>query len=212
MELSEVKSLSCVRLFVTQWSVAPQSVGFSRQEYWSRLPFPSPGDLPNPGIELGSPALQTDALPSEPPGKPQAPNIKGVLRIVWWLHGMRQGFVKRKLHRASDIWPESCTKTRDLLREKKMGKEDNRGWKACKEWFWEKWLSNERHEGFFCASFFICISNRKSLTLAIQQNSVCCWWNDTWAITKIHEHFPMENPHKVCCFSQIHESVKQKGL
>ena len=45
-------------------------MGFSRQEYWSGLPFPSPGDLPNPGIEPGSPALQTDALPSEPPGKP----------------------------------------------------------------------------------------------------------------------------------------------
>ena len=43
---------------------------FSRQEYWSGLPFPSPGDLPNPGIEPRSPALQTDALPSEPPGKP----------------------------------------------------------------------------------------------------------------------------------------------
>ena len=45
-------------------------MGFSRQEYWSGLPFPSPGDLPYPGIEPGSPALQTDALPSEPLGKP----------------------------------------------------------------------------------------------------------------------------------------------
>ena len=45
-------------------------MGFSRQEYWSGLPFPSPGDLPNPGIEPGSPALQEDALTSEPPGKP----------------------------------------------------------------------------------------------------------------------------------------------
>ena len=43
---------------------------FSRQEYWSGLPFPSPGDLPNPEIEPGSPALQTDPLPSEPPGRP----------------------------------------------------------------------------------------------------------------------------------------------
>ena len=42
-------------------------MGFSRQEYWSGLPFPSPGDLPDPGIEPGSPALETDALPSEPP-------------------------------------------------------------------------------------------------------------------------------------------------
>jgi len=44
-------------------------VGFSRQKYWSGLPFPSPGDLSNPGIKLGSPALQADALPSEPPEK-----------------------------------------------------------------------------------------------------------------------------------------------
>ena len=72
---SEVKSLSRVRFFATPWTVAyqaPPSMGFSRQEYWSGLPFPSPGDLPNPGIERGSPALQTGALLSEPPGKPQA--------------------------------------------------------------------------------------------------------------------------------------------
>ena len=43
---------------------------FSRQEYWSGLPFPSPGDLPDPGFAPGSPALQADTLPSEPPGKP----------------------------------------------------------------------------------------------------------------------------------------------
>ena len=48
------------------------SVEFSRQEYWSGLPFHSPGDLPNPGIKPGSPALQADSLPSEPPGKPMA--------------------------------------------------------------------------------------------------------------------------------------------
>ena len=65
----KVKSLSHVRLSATPWMVtyqAPQSMGFSRQEYWSGLPFPSLGDLPNPGTEPGSPALQTDALPSEP--------------------------------------------------------------------------------------------------------------------------------------------------
>ena len=68
----KVKSLSCVRLFVTTWTVphqAPLSMGFSRQEYWSGLSFPSPGDLPDPGIEPGSPALQADTLISEPPGK-----------------------------------------------------------------------------------------------------------------------------------------------
>ena len=69
----EVKSLSRVRLFVTPRTVAyqdPQSMGFSRQEYWSGVPFPSPGDLPNPEIEPRSPTLQADALPSELPGKP----------------------------------------------------------------------------------------------------------------------------------------------
>ena len=70
---SKVKSFSCVRLFVTPWTVAyqaPWSVGFSRQEYWSGLPFPFPGDLPNPGIEPRSPPLQTDTFPSEPLGFP----------------------------------------------------------------------------------------------------------------------------------------------
>ena len=67
-----MKSLSRVRLFATPWTVAykaPLSTEFSRQEYWSGLPFPSPGNLPNPGIEPRSLALQADALPSEPPGR-----------------------------------------------------------------------------------------------------------------------------------------------
>ena len=68
----KVKLLSHVQLFGNPWTIAyqpPPSIGFSRQEYWNGLPFPSPGDLPNPGIDPGSLALQTDALPSEPPGK-----------------------------------------------------------------------------------------------------------------------------------------------
>ena len=72
-ESHKVKSLSCVRLFAIPWTVVYQaslSMGFSRQEYWSGLPFPSPGDLPDPGMEPRSPALQADALPCEPPGKP----------------------------------------------------------------------------------------------------------------------------------------------
>ena len=67
-----VKSLSRVRLSATPWTVAyhaPPSMGFSRQEYWSGLQFPSPEDLPDPGIEPGSSTLRADALPSEPPGK-----------------------------------------------------------------------------------------------------------------------------------------------
>ena len=61
---------------MTPWTIAyqaPQSMEFSRQEYWSGLPFPSPEDLPNPEIEPGSPALQADALLSEPLGK-----------LLWW--------------------------------------------------------------------------------------------------------------------------------
>ena len=68
-----MKSLSHVQLFATPWTVAhqaPQSMGFSRQEYWSGLPFPSPEDLPDPGIKPRYPALQADTLTSEPPGKP----------------------------------------------------------------------------------------------------------------------------------------------
>ena len=75
----KVKSFSCVRLFATPWTVAYQaspSMGFSRQEYWSGLPFPSPGDLPDPGIEPGSPALEADALTSEPPGNNIIGNYK----------------------------------------------------------------------------------------------------------------------------------------
>ena len=67
-----MKLLSRVRLFVTPWTVAykaPLSMEFSRQEYWNGLPFPSPGDLPDSGIEPKYPALLADALLSEPPGK-----------------------------------------------------------------------------------------------------------------------------------------------
>ena len=64
------KSHSYLQLLATPWTVAYQSMGFSRQEYWSGLPLPSPGDRPNPGIKPGSAALQADLLLSEPPGKP----------------------------------------------------------------------------------------------------------------------------------------------
>ena len=98
---------------MTPWTVdsqAPLYMEFSRQEYWSGLPFSSPRDLPNLGIEPGSPALQADALPSEPPGSPgdkaiakqeaesyekcklQAPEFPplyfwfGMVSGFWWLH------------------------------------------------------------------------------------------------------------------------------
>ena len=81
---SEVKLLSRVCLFATLWTVAYQarpSMGFSRQEYWSGLPFPSPGDLPDPGIEPRSPALQADALPPGPLWRQR------FLGLPWWLSG-----------------------------------------------------------------------------------------------------------------------------
>ena len=71
--------LSLVRLFATLWTVAyqaPLSMKFSRQEYWSGLPFPSPGDLPNPEMEPGSPAIQADALLLEP--RKEGVNIKSI--------------------------------------------------------------------------------------------------------------------------------------
>ena len=73
------RSLSRVRLFATPRTIAcqaPLSMGFSRQKCWSELLFPSPGDLPNPGIEPGSPALQADTLPSEPPGTTNKSRIR----------------------------------------------------------------------------------------------------------------------------------------
>ena len=81
----KVKSLSRVRLFATPCTVAyqiPPSKGFSRQEYWSGVPFPPPGDLPHPGIEPRSPELHTDAWPSEPPGKPPGKLCQGQPQLI----------------------------------------------------------------------------------------------------------------------------------
>ena len=94
-----VKSLSHVQLFVTPWTLArqaPLSMGFFRQECWSGLPFPSPGDLPDPGIEPASPALTGGFFTTEPPGKPPVvgkwmlifgekracPRVKNVLSLL----------------------------------------------------------------------------------------------------------------------------------
>ena len=73
---------SCLKLSVTPWTVALQaalSMGFPRPEYWSGLPFPSPGDLPIPGIEPRSLALQADSLPSVPAGK--LISLNGILEV-----------------------------------------------------------------------------------------------------------------------------------
>ena len=87
-------SLNCVWLFVTPWTEthqSPLSMEFSRQEYWSEFPLPSSGGLPYPGIELWSPTLQADCLPSEPPRKPAIDvslvyNIcTHLMYISWWV-------------------------------------------------------------------------------------------------------------------------------
>ena len=74
--------LSCVRLFATPWTT--ESMEFSRPEYWSGYPFPSPGDLSNPGIEPRSPTLQADSLPAEPQGKPKNTGV-GSLSFLQWI-------------------------------------------------------------------------------------------------------------------------------
>ena len=78
----KVKSLSHVQLFETPWTItyrALLSMGFSGQRYWSGLPFPSPEDLADPGIETRSPALQADALPSEPKLRLSKDNLPGYI-------------------------------------------------------------------------------------------------------------------------------------
>ena len=79
-----METLNHVWLFATPWTVAyqaPLSMEFSRQEYWNGLPFPSPGDLPDPGIEPGSPALQANALLSEPPTREEIEKV--ILKAPW---------------------------------------------------------------------------------------------------------------------------------
>ena len=93
-------------------------MGFSRQEYWSGLPFPSPGDLPNPGIEPRSPALEADALTSEPPGKPLLTHystvilIKEAMRLSWgWCPSGLCSKPKAKPAHASGLWNWHLTPT-----------------------------------------------------------------------------------------------------
>ena len=89
---------SCVCLFVTLWTVAYQallSMGILQARIWSGLPFPPPGDLPNPGIEPGFPALQVDSLSAEPPGKPK--NTRGgslsLLQVIFVTLELNRGLL-----------------------------------------------------------------------------------------------------------------------
>ena len=86
LKVKSSRSVVC-QLFATPLTVtyqAPLFMGFSRQEYWGGLLFPSPGDLPDPGIKPGSPALQTDALPSKLPGKPKIGTRPYNFFIIWF--------------------------------------------------------------------------------------------------------------------------------
>ena len=97
------KLLSCVRFFVTPWSM--QSRAFSRPKYWSGQPFPSPGDLPNPGNKPRSPALQAEALSSEPPGKSKNTGVGSLslLQRIFPNQELNQGFLhcRQILHQLS---------------------------------------------------------------------------------------------------------------
>ena len=80
----ELVSLLCLSLWSHGPFQAPLSIEFSRQEYWSGLPFPFPGDLPDPGIKPGSPVLQADSLQSEPPGWPNTTFLILVQKVITW--------------------------------------------------------------------------------------------------------------------------------
>ena len=83
------------RLPLTCSVMAPPSMGFSMQEYWSGLPFPSPGDSPSPGIEPGSPALKADSLPSEPSEMPQCNGSQAHCKEDWAGHCLKTAYAGR---------------------------------------------------------------------------------------------------------------------
>ena len=99
-----VQLLNLVRLFTTPWTIAcqvPLSMGFPRQECWNRLPFPSPGFLPDPGIKLASPALVGGFFTTEPPGKPHFSSQNSFNRnnkLFWTPHTSHSSPGLREVH------------------------------------------------------------------------------------------------------------------
>ena len=113
------------KLQVTQsYPTTIESMGFSRPEHWSGQPFPSPGDLPNPGIEPRSPTLQTDSLPAEPPGQPKNTGMgglslpqqmfltqesnRGLLHYRWILHQLSYQGTTSAIHFMSPAGEHLC--------------------------------------------------------------------------------------------------------
>ena len=115
------KSLSHVQLFAAPWTI--WSMEFSRPEYGSGQPFPSPGHLPNPGIEARFPALQVDYLPGEPPGKPM---VAAAMKLRHLLLG-RKAMTNR----------DSILKSRDIILQTKGPTSQSYGISNNHVWMWE---------------------------------------------------------------------------
>lgn len=113
-----------------------------------------------------------------------------MVKMVWWPHVGRQDFV-RESFKEDIIFDLSLYKELGFATWKKKKREKRRAEDekpVRKEFGRSDFLIKDIKD--FWANFFICISDRKSLTLSLQWNSVWCWWNDNWAITKIHECYP----------------------
>ena len=132
----KVKTLSRVWLFGTPQTgarQAPLSRGFSRQEYWSGLPFPSPGDLPDPGIEPRSSALQADSSPYEPPGKPKNTGVGNLflLQAIFWTPELNWGL----LHCRWILYQLSCQGSpKPIVDWKKKKITQPESWELCFIW------------------------------------------------------------------------------
>ena len=129
VQFSSIQSLSHVQLFVILWTVAhqtPPSMGFSRQECLTGLPCPSPGDIPDPGIEpMSSPALKVDSLPVVPPGKPIYTHTHThtythtiVFNLQMLAKGLNRYFCKEDIQMA-DRYKESCSMSL-IIQEKQI--------------------------------------------------------------------------------------------
>ena len=127
-------------------------MGFSRQEYWSGLPFPSPGDLPDPGIEPRSAALQADALPSEPPGKSKLSllmHTRDTFRILFFLWE-NSAF----LEKANAVLVWCLASEREWVGGWRPGAEETQTWAVLG-------FQRERHWTSHCCSFHLQVSGVK---------------------------------------------------